>query len=215
VLIAAPDLMAALKERTATNGGELLAFTDSDALRALDVITKRRPAMVALERAFAATPRGAALINRIKSDPTLTHSEIRVVSHDTELPRVPPPPAPDVSPPPMAASAEITAEAEPLDTEGTRRTERFTMATGVQVLLDGSPVALIDLSGGGAQVVSPTVLKPNQRVRIAFSDDRGILRVTGIVLWATFEIPPSYRAGLEFIDADSVMIHAYAIRHQA
>jgi len=206
--------MAALKERTATNGGELLAFTDADALRALDVITKRRPAMVALERAFAATPRGAALINRIKADPTLTHSEIRVVSHDAEIPRVPPPPAPEV-PPPIGAVAEIAAEPQPLDTEGTRRTERFTMATGVQVLLDGSPVALIDLSGGGAQVVSPTVLKPNQRVRIALSDDRGTLRVTGIVLWATFEIPPSYRAGLEFVNADSVTIHAYAIRHQA
>jgi hypothetical protein len=213
VLIAAPDVMTALKERTATNGGELLAFTDADALRALDVITKRRPAMVALERAFAATPRGAALIDRIKADPTLAQSEIRVVSHDTELP---PPPAENASPAAITAVTKAAvAPFEPLDAGGTRRTERFTMVKGLQVLVDGNPASLIDLSGGGAQVLSPTVLKPNQRVRIALSDAGGILRVGGIVLWAAFEIPPRYRAGLEFVGADLVAIHAYAIRNQA
>src|SRR5262245_36756572 len=75
--------MPALKERTASDGSELLAFPDSDALRALAVITRRRPAIVALDRAFAASPRGAALINRIKADPSLIESEIRVVSHDS------------------------------------------------------------------------------------------------------------------------------------
>ena len=88
VLIAAPALMPVLAERTATEGSELLAFPDSDALRALDVITKRRPAIVALDRGFAASPRGAALINRIKADPSLIQSEIRVVSHDSSDARV-------------------------------------------------------------------------------------------------------------------------------
>src|SRR4029077_925193 len=63
VLIAAADLLPPLKERDAREGGELLAFTDGDALRALETIMKRRPAIIALERAFATTPRGAALIN--------------------------------------------------------------------------------------------------------------------------------------------------------
>src|SRR5262245_64311096 len=80
--------MPALKERTASDGSELLAFPESDALRALEVITKRRPAIVALDRAFAASPRGAALINRIKGDPSLVDSEIRVVSHDSHHARV-------------------------------------------------------------------------------------------------------------------------------
>src|SRR2546425_299126 len=43
------------------DAGELLAFTDADALRALDAIRSRRPAVVMVERAFASTPRGAAL----------------------------------------------------------------------------------------------------------------------------------------------------------
>ena len=80
--------MPALKERTAAEGHELVAFADSDALRALEVITTRRPAIVALDRAFAASPRGAALINRIKADPSLVDTEIRVVSHDSAYARV-------------------------------------------------------------------------------------------------------------------------------
>jgi hypothetical protein len=39
---------------------------------------------VALERVFAATPRGAALINRISADPTLRQLEIRFVSHESQ-----------------------------------------------------------------------------------------------------------------------------------
>ena len=80
VLIAAADLLPTLKLRAAETGGELLAFSDTEALRALDAISRRRPGVVALEQAFAATPRGAALINRIKADPTLGGSEIRVVA---------------------------------------------------------------------------------------------------------------------------------------
>ena len=90
VLIAALDLLPALQEKAESINGELLTFSDSEALRALDVIVKRRPEVVALERQFAATPRGAALINRIKADPTLTGSELRVISHDSDYVRVVP-----------------------------------------------------------------------------------------------------------------------------
>ena len=38
--------------------------------------------------------------------------------------------------------------------------------------VDGNPAALVDLSTVGAQVVSPTVLKPNQRVRVSFGDGK-------------------------------------------
>jgi PilZ domain len=95
VLIASPDLLPQLKERAEDGTTEVLAFTDSEALRALEVITKRRPRLVTLERLFAATPRGAALIHRIKADPALVGSEIRVISHDSEYTRVLPRPADD------------------------------------------------------------------------------------------------------------------------
>ena len=38
--------------------------------------------------------------------------------------------------------------------------------------VDGNPAALIDLSTVGAQVVSATVLKPNQRVRVIMGDGK-------------------------------------------
>jgi hypothetical protein len=210
--------MAALKERTAVDGGELLAFTDSDALRALDVITKRRPATVALERTFAATPRGAALINRIKADPSLAQSEIRVVSHDTDYARIASARTGDLASTiaVVDALAEAPAEApESLDEEGTRRAQRIAIAMGVEILVDGNPATLIDLSAGGAQILSATVLKPNQKVRVTLSDDRGTLRASGTVAWASFEIPPRYRAGVKFLGANSAAIEAYALRHRA
>jgi hypothetical protein len=37
------------------------------------------------------------------------------------------------------------------------------VAKGIEVTIDGNPAALINLSVVGAQVVSPTILKPNQR----------------------------------------------------
>src|SRR5919197_3435467 len=93
VVIGAPDLLPSLKERTPAGDDEVLAFSDADALRALEVIAERRPRVVALERVFAATPRGAALINRIRADPALTDAEIRVLSHQGDytrvLPRIP------------------------------------------------------------------------------------------------------------------------------
>src|SRR4030095_1450635 len=90
VVIGSQDVLPALKERAAGLKGELLAFSYADALIALEVITKRRPAVVVLEKVFAATPRGVALINRIKADPALEQAEIRVMAHDSDHSRVVP-----------------------------------------------------------------------------------------------------------------------------
>ena len=207
--------MPALKERTAAEGHELLAFADSDALRALDVITKRRPAVVALDRGFATTPRGAALINRIKADPALAGSEIRVVSHDGGQPQVVTTRKPETPSNVAELSDAPTQMAQALDEEGTRGAPRVTIARGVELLIDGNAAILVDLSTGGAQVLSATVLKPNQRVRVTLSDAQASIRLNGTVAWATFEIPPRYRAGIEFVGGDSAAIEAYALRHKA
>ena len=68
VVIAATNLMPALQERLAGEG-ELLTFADTEPIQALQAILEQRPSLVVLERLFAATPRGAALINRIKTRP--------------------------------------------------------------------------------------------------------------------------------------------------
>ena len=53
VLIAPAEHLTALKDRAELN--DAMTFPDSEALRALDAITRQRPAVVALERLFAAT----------------------------------------------------------------------------------------------------------------------------------------------------------------
>jgi PilZ domain-containing protein len=233
VLIAAPDVQAAFRQRAGAIDGDVLVFSDAEALRALEAITTRRPRLVALERIFAATPRGAALINRIKADPALAQTEIRVLAHDSDYSRVlpragsagilgaepvsAPAAAPQTSHTAAAEAATATVAPAELDENGTRAAPRFKMQPKLEVLIDGNPATLIDLSTSGAQVVSVTILKPNQRVRMALSDDQGVMRFNAAIAWAAFEIPPKigpqYRAGVEFVDADTAAIDAYCARH--
>ena len=210
VLIAAPEHLQTLMERDDFSGAQ--AFPAQDALRALEVITRKRPDVVALERMFAATTRGAALINRIKADPKLSACEIRIVAHDSEYSRMPsaaPAPAADASAVAVAAPAPATA---PLDQRGTRRAPRVRIVDGVEVVIDGNVATLVDLSVVGAQVVSPTILRPNQRVRISMGEGTKSLRFSAAVAWASFELAatgPRYRAGLEFFDADAEAVQQF------
>lgn len=190
--------------------GDAMTFADTDALRALDAITRHRPAVVALERGFAATSRGAALINRIKADPALSSCDIRVIPPDTDYGRVGSPRnAVQGASSSVAVAEPATAPAAPLDQRGTRRAPRFKIVDGVEVLVDGNPAALVDLSVVGAQVVSPTTLRPNQRVRLSLPDLARPIRFSAGVAWAAFEMPkggPRYRAGIEFFDADATAV---------
>jgi hypothetical protein len=220
VLIAAPDLLPTLERRTAPGDGELITFTDADALRALAEITRRRPRVVAIDRRFAATPRGAALINRIKGDPALTDCEIRIVSHDTVAAAAAPlEDFAEPEPEPAIVEAPRLEKAPVIEFRGTRRAPRYRIAGTLDAMVDGTQASLVDLSVIGAQVVSPIVLKPNQRVRMSLQDQEGAVRFNASVAWASFEIPPNsgprYRAGLEFIDADAASIDAYCSRHKA
>jgi hypothetical protein len=201
VLIAATDLLPALRQRAGDIDGDVLTFTDAEALPALEAITMRRPAVVTFERMFAVTPRGVAMINRIKADPTLRDSEIRVLAHDSDYQRVVP---------------RAAAKAPALDQRGTRRAPRFKMAPNVTAQVAGKTAMLIDLSIVGAQVVSPLVLKPNQQVAVALHKEAASF--TASVVWTSFEIPPNsgprYRAGLEFPDADANLVGSFCERYK-
>lgn len=205
MLIGAADLLPGLRERAGSINGEVLAFADADALSALETITKRRPAVVALERMFAVTPRGAALINRIKADPALRQSEIRVLEHDSDYQRIVP-----RTPPPSAPA---------LDQRGTRRAPRFKMAANVTAQVDGKLATVIDLSTVGGQVVCPVKLTPNQNIAVTLPEPGTTIRFTAAVVWTSFEIPPNsgprYRAGLDFQDADAEVVAAFCERNKA
>jgi CheY-like chemotaxis protein len=121
VLIASPEFLPGLQQLEEL--GETVAFADTDALKALDFITRQRPKIVALERDFAATSRGTALINRIKADPSLTGCEIRIVTHDNGNGA-----APSVA---VEAAATVVMAA-PLDQTGRRRSAGRRQAGGAR-----------------------------------------------------------------------------------
>jgi hypothetical protein len=236
VVIAASNLMPSLRERLADDG-ELVVFPDTEPIQALQAILEHKPSLIVLERLFAATPRGAALINRIKNDPQLGHAEVRVMSHSGDYLRVvskpsgaPPPPRPDPAPAP-AGDGAIATEAppappvaaeppgRPLDWHGTRRAPRHRIRDGVEIQLDGNPAQVVDLSQVGAQVISQTILRPNQRVRVSMPNDDFVMRFRGSIAWAKFELPqpsepPRYRAGVEFADADATAVESYCQKNK-
>jgi CheY-like chemotaxis protein len=237
VIIAALNLTPSLCDRL-SDEGELLTFADTEPIQALQTILEQHPRLIVLERLFAATPRGAALINRIKTDPQVSQAEIRVMSHTGDYTRVVSRGAVvEVSVDPIGAvpaytisdtAAEedeveapvATANApRQLDWHGTRRASRYRIRQGVEIQLDGNPANLVDLSVMGAQVISATILRPNQRVRISVPTDDFVMRFRGAVAWAKFELPrptepPRYRAGVEFNDADAAAMDDYCSRHK-
>lgn len=226
--------MSSLAERLAGEG-ELFTFSDTEPIQALQAILEHRPRLIVLERLFAATPRGAALINRIKTDPNLGQSEVRVMSHTGDYMRqVPrsgggPSAAPAAGAETGGAAVAIAAHApaatpeqpaRPLDWQGTRRAPRVRVKNGVEIQLDGNPASVVDVSAVGAQVVSATILRPNQKVRVSIPQDDALMRCRGTIAWAKFELPkasgaPVYRAGVEFLDADAAVVNQFSTRNQS
>lgn len=231
VVIGASDLLSALVARAGFDPEDALTFSDTEPLQALQAITDECPRMVILERLFAATSRGAALINRLKSDPALTEMEIRVMSHSGDYSRVIARPAPI---PVSAVAATVSNESarpaeraagaapqQPLDWRGTRRAPRFRVRPGVEVQIDGNPVTLVDISIIGAQVLSPGMVRPDQRVRLSVPGEEGAVRFRATIAWARFELPrrhgdagPHYRAGIEFLDADPHVLARFCEENQ-
>lgn len=232
VIIGARDIINALRESAGAEG-EVLTFTDNEPLNAVEAITSRRPAVVVIERLFAATSRGAALIDRIKADPALTGVEIRVASVDGTYRISPRRNAAPAGHPEPRGSAEPTiaelvtivddtdaagpaATSDALDFRGTRRAQRFRLAEGTEAQIDGMLAIVVDLSTHGAQILCSTPLKPQQNMRMILADDLGVVKFAASVAWAFFEIPKGvsrYRAGVEFKDADRKAVAAFCRRH--
>jgi hypothetical protein len=211
VLIGPPDALPSLQERLDPNA-EIEAFTDSEALEALDFIIRTKPALVAMQDEFADTSRGQALVNRIKDDPTLRSSEVRVMARDASQSRV-------AVKRGNRGGAAVAVDEPALDRRGTRRAARVRIKDGVEVSVDGNPAALVDLSAVGAQVVSPTVLKPNQRVRVAMGDGKAQVKCGGVIAWAAFEMPKGlptrYRAGIDLgAISEGSSVETFAKKHR-
>jgi PilZ domain len=79
---------------------------------------------------------------------------------------------------------------------------------------------VLDLSTVGAQVISPTILRPNQKVRITIPTGDFQMRFRGAIAWAKFEMSkavkaPQYRAGVAFTDSDAAAIDTFCARNRS
>lgn len=213
MLIGPVDALPGLQERLQP-GADLQTFTESEAIEALDHIIRTKPVIIALDTDFSATTRGTALINRIKDDPGLAGCEVRIIARDSEVTRV------AVKRGQAGGTAVAVDEPKPaLDVKGTRRAPRVRVKEGVEVAVDGNAAALVDLSTVGAQVVSATVLKPNQRVRVIMGEGKTPIRCNGSIAWAAFEMPKGqptrYRAGIDFgLTADADGVNGFAKKNK-
>jgi hypothetical protein len=84
----------------------------------------------------------------------------------------------------------------------------------VQVLIDGGAAELADLSTTGAQVISPTPLKPNRVVKLQLPSDTTPIACRGKIVWARLEppssgAPPRYRAGVYFMGVHHPAVAAF------
>ena len=210
MVIGPPDALDGLRDRLEVNI-DVQSFTDSEALEALDHVIRHKPRIIALDREFSGTSRGIAFVNRVKDDPSLLGCDVRVIERGGSERLAPLFPMPVVAP----AAHDVKAL---LDETGTRRAPRIDIKEGVELAADGNPATLVNLSMTGAQIVSKTVLKPNQRVRLVFGDGPTAIRCNGSIAWAAFEMPksaaPQYRAGVNFIVADAEALATFAERHK-
>jgi hypothetical protein len=109
--------------------------------------------------------------------------------------------------------ADLIAEA-PLPDQPARTASRHAFTDEVQILIDNGSAVLVDLSTSGAQVVSPTSLKPNRVVTLQLPSDAGQIECRGKIVWARLD--PSfaagslwYRAGVCFTGVDVPALEAF------
>jgi hypothetical protein len=205
LLIGPKALASSLAQHPDTRDTQLLVFEEEQVCQAVEQMVRQRPRVVALPEKFAMSPRGTALTHRIAVDAQLAGTQVLMIDTQGSAVQVP-------------AGARPTWL--PLDAAGTRRVPRIRMRQGLDVQIDGATASLVDLSTMGAQVVSTTVLKPRQRVRVVLAVEPYLIRAAGTVAWALFEIPkgglpPHYRAGLEFSSADPEPLLQFCIEQAA
>jgi hypothetical protein len=205
ILIGPKALADCLARHPNTKDTELVVFDEERVCEAVDHMVRRPPRVVALPEKFAMSPRGTALTHRIAVDAQLAGTQVLMIDG-------------------QGAAVPIPADAHPtwlpLDAAGTRRVPRIRMRQGIDVQIDGATASLVDLSTMGAQVLSTTVLKPRQRVRVVLAVEPYLIRAVGTIAWALFEIPkggppPHYRAGLEFSSADPEPLLQFCLEQAA
>ena len=196
LFIGSEPLLAAWNAR-AKSVDSVIPIAHTDLSQALEMIGTRRPAVVVIEQAVAASGSGSALMARLHNERYERGIEVRLLPAERAADLMSSEPG-DVHP-----QVWLSVLAEPLPARPQRRAERIRAREDEQAIIDGAPVTLLDVSASGAQVRSSIVLRPQQRVRIVLPPERGSVKTAAVVAWSSFEIGPTphYRAGLAFTRA--------------
>jgi hypothetical protein len=188
----------------------LIRVPETDVPRAVEIIRAREPVLVALENAFAATPRGLALRVRLANDPALSRCKVCLIA----------PQGRGVSLTPLIAPDLPAARAAAWDPHGTRRAPRRRLASATAVYVDADKATLIDLSSFGAQLSVSSALWPGTRCGLILRDDERALTLSATVIWAHAEDDAQdrhlFRTGVEFRPTadDAAALNALALRYE-
>lgn len=193
ILIGSDNLLTAWSA-IGSAASDVIAVRQEDVNAALDVIRRRQPALVVLEEAFAVSTRAASLVTRLQTDPEFRGVDLRQLT------------AEGVAALQSAKSAHghgqvrLAALTTPMPSRGAAR---VCPASPVEILIEGAPVMLVNLSASGLQVLSCAPLRPQQRLTVGFSLESGTINIGGLVVWSTFEVTaaPIYRAGIKLMAA--------------
>jgi hypothetical protein len=208
VVIVRPEHLVSIKKRLSE--AEFVAvFSETEWLQVEDSILARPPEVLVMQSGFATTSRGATLVTALKSKPREHGTALRVfIEDEVKAPLI-------LTETNLAAADALLETSRPLDRAGTRQAARYPMHRR-DIVVNGDPAQLIDLSVSGAQVQTPQRLRPLKVARAVLPTEGGELRLQGTVAWA-IAVPSSgmiqYRAGIEFVNPDKKKLSAYCDKH--
>ncbi len=190
------------------------------AMRERDVIAGERDALAAELEALRLSAGAAQAEERARQQEFYDAAEQRI--RELELQLMQPQIEEAVEEPaPAPTRGKRSAKPEPAPAavyDAPRRASRHAFTQDLQIQIDGSATQLVDLSTTGAQVISPTALKPNRMVKVALPMGESAVSCRGKIVWARLE-PPSagrslcYRAGVLFTSVEEAHIEAFLTHH--
>jgi hypothetical protein len=192
IILVRPDLLSRVRQHFETDP-TISVFDASEIIPPVNVVGTCAQMLLVVERVFAEIPAGLEFLDRFRE--TNATAEIRVLNND-------PHGSPSVLQQAVGHPAHLAlrSASQPLGRVTGRRALRVQMPAHAGAVVNGVPVKLVNVSPLGAQVVSPSILRPGERVNARLP---GNPRLRGTVVWCAFELSPethkpAYRAGLSF-----------------
>ena len=163
IVIVRSEQAIGLRKRLATDSTVAL-FSEADSLKALESVLHHPPRVLALDRTFAATARGAGLVRQVRAETHANATEIRVLAEDENN-------QPLILGGRIAAVDSVIKVSYPLDYCGTRRAFLRRRRPG-DAAVNGERGRLVNLSLP-ALVIVPVRVRPEESLRVAINGRRG------------------------------------------